>query len=209
MIDWYIEGVSFGSCNCNYGCPCQFEDIPTQGHCRGFGAMRIDRGHFGDVALDGLHTAETYAWPGPIFKGGGTMQAIIDERADARQREALVKIVHGEETQEAATHWWVFRAMSSTMHEPLFRPISFEVDIDARTARVTIPGLLDSTGRPIKSPVTGKDHRVRIDLPDGMEFTIAEVGSSTTKATGVVALDCQDKYAQFNRVRCTGRGLVR
>ena len=29
--DWFIEGVEFSNCNCVYGCPCQFEDTPTDG----------------------------------------------------------------------------------------------------------------------------------------------------------------------------------
>src|SRR3954465_10819356 len=57
MIDWSVEGVAFGNCNCDYGCPYQFERRPTQGHCRGFEVVRIDKGHFGDVPLDGLHLA--------------------------------------------------------------------------------------------------------------------------------------------------------
>jgi hypothetical protein len=70
--DWYIEGVEFSNCNCDYGCPCQFESRrPTQGYCRGFATVVIDRGHFGDVPLDGLGGALLYAWPGPIFEGNG------------------------------------------------------------------------------------------------------------------------------------------
>ena len=101
MIDWYVEGQSFGSCNCCYGCPCQFEDLPTHGNCTGFEVLRVDKGHFGKVGLDGLKAALMYAWPGPVFKGHGAMQLIIDERATAEQREALTKIFHGEETAEA------------------------------------------------------------------------------------------------------------
>ena len=86
------------------------EALPTHGNCRGFEVLRIDKGHFGDVTLDGLTCGILYAWPGPIFEGKGEMQAIIDERADPAQREALTKILHGEETAEGATHWWVVRA---------------------------------------------------------------------------------------------------
>ena len=82
MVDWYVEGVAFGNCNCDYGCPCQFERRPTHGNCRGWEVTRIDKGHFGDVPLDGLYVALLYAWPGAVFEGGGTMQAVIDERAD-------------------------------------------------------------------------------------------------------------------------------
>ena len=209
MIDWYVEGLSFGNCNCDYGCPCQFELRPTQGNCRGFGAAQIDRGHFGDVRLDGLNAVVTYAFPGAINEGNGTMQAIIDERADARQRQALKTILHGGETMEAMTHWWVFHAMCSTVHETLYKPITFEADVDQRTARVAIPGILEATGRPIMSPVTGKPHQIRIDLPDGMEFEIAEIGSASTRRTGAIALDLKDSYGQFNRMHTSGKGLIR
>ncbi len=207
IVDWYVEGVEFGGCNCSYGCPCQFEALPTHGHCRGFEVLAIDRGHFGNVRLDGLRVAVTYAWPGPIFEGKGEMQAIIDESADAAQRDALIKILHGEETDEAATHWWVFREMSETVHEPLVRPIEFDVDIEARTANIRIPGVLESTGRPIKG-AAGEEHRIRIDIPDGIEFTFAEVGSVTTKATGAIKLELSDTYGQFNILRHSGAGIV-
>ena len=203
-----MEGVAFGSCNCNFGCPCQFEALPTHGHCRGFEVVRIDCGHFGDLQLAGLRAALLYAWPGPIFEGKGAMQAIIDERADERQRKALTTILHGGETQEAATHWWVFHAMSSTVHEPLFRPIAVEVDIEARRATVTIPGVLEATGSPIKSPATGAEHRVRIDIPNGIEFELAEMGSASTKASGTIPLELEDSYGQFNVLRHSGTGVV-
>ena len=209
MIDWSVEGVEFGNCNCDYGCPCQFEQRPTRGHCHGFEVVRIDKGHFGDVPLNGLYLALLYAWPGAIFEGGGAMQAIIDERADERQREALVTIVHGGETEEAKTHWWVFHAMSSTAHPPLFKPIEFEIDIERRRARVVIPGVLNATGRPIVSPATGEEHRVRIDIPNGIEFELAEIGSASTKASGTISLEIEDSYGQFNILRHSGTGVVR
>jgi hypothetical protein len=208
MVDWYVEGVEFGNCNCDYACPCQFESLPSHGDCRGFEVVRIDQGHFGEVSLDGLCAALLYAWPGPIFEGNGEMQAIIDERADAAQRQALVTILHGGETRDGATHWWVFHAMSSTVHEPIFQPIAFEVDIEQRRARVVIPGVLESSGRPIRSPATGDEHRVRIDIPNGIEFEIAEIGSASTKATGPIELDLNDSYGQFNIIRHSGTGVV-
>lgn len=208
MIDWSIESVTFGNCNCDYNCPCQFELRPTRGHCRGFEVGQITHGHFADTPLDGLRWALLYAWPGAIFEGNGTMQAIIDERADERQRQALVAVLHGEETEEAKTHWWVFRAMSSDVLEPLFKPIDFDVDIERRTASVSIPGLLASSGRPILSPATGEEHRVRIDIPDGIEFEIAEIGSASSQATGAIELNLDDSYGQFNVIRHSGTGVV-
>ncbi len=208
MIDWYVEGVEFGVCNCDYGCPCQFESLPTKGDCRGFEVLRVDSGHFGKTNLAGLRAALLYAWPGPVFKGGGAMQAIIDERASDDQRQALATVLHGGETKEAATHWWVYHAMSSKVHPPMFKAIDFEVDIGKRAARVSIPGLLDASGRPIKSPATGAEHRVRIDIPQGIEFELAEVGSGTVEAKGSIPLDLKDTYGQFNILRHSGTGVV-
>jgi hypothetical protein len=209
MIDWNIEAVTFGNCNCDYGCPCQFELRPTHGECRGFEAGRIERGRFGDVSLDGMRYAVIYAWPGPIYEGNGAMQAVIDERADERQRQALISVLHGGETEAAKTHWWVFHATSSKVHEPLFRPIELEIDIERRTARVAIPGILESTGQPIVSPATGEEHRVRIDLPNGIEYEIAEIGSASTRASGAIELKLRDSYGQFNRIHHSGSGVVR
>ncbi len=209
MVDWSIQAATFGSCNCDYGCPCQFELRPTQGHCRGFEVGRIDRGHFGAVQLDGLCYGVIYAWPGPVFEGNGQMQAIIDARADEPQRKALATVLHGGETEEARTHWWVFHAMSTTVHEPIFEPIEFEVDVDRRTARVRISGILEASGRPIVSPATGEEHRVRIDIPNGIEFEIAEIGSASTIASGPIQLNLDDTYGQFNLIHHTSRGVVR
>lgn len=207
-VDWYIEGKEFGNCNCNYGCPCQFEDLPTHGSCTGFEVLHIDTGHFGDVDLAGLRTALLYAWPGPVFEGNGAMQAIIDERADEAQRDALRRVLHGEETDEAATHWWVYHAMCTTIHPTLYKQIEYEVDIDRRTARVSIPGILRSTGQPIRSPHGGEEHRVRINIPGGIEFELAEIGSASTTATGSITLDLDDSYGQWNILRHSPSGIV-
>lgn len=171
--------------------------------------MRIDTGHFGPVQLAGLHAALFYAWPGPIYEGNGEMQAIIDERANAEQRRALETVLYGGETDEGKTHWWVYRAMCRAVHPPIFKPIEFDVQIDARTARVVIPGILESTGRPIRSPATGAEHRVRIQIPGGIEFETAEIGSATTTSLAAIRLDLNDTYGQFNIVRHSGRGVVR
>ena len=98
--------------------------------------------------------------------------------------------------------------MSTTVHEPIFVPIQFDVDIEARTAQVSIPGVLTSSGRPIVSPATGEEHRVRIDIPNGIEFEIAEIGSASTNATGPIQLDLNDTYGQFNRVRHSATGVI-
>jgi hypothetical protein len=208
-VDWYIEGLEVSNCNCDYACPCQFESPrPTHGDCRGFAAVRIDKGHFGDLALDGLCAALLYAWPGPIYEGNGECQAVIDERASHEQRDALAAIMYGKETSAGSTHWWVYTAMSSTVHPALFRRFEFVADTARRKARVLISGVLESTARPIRSPSTGADHQVRISLPNGIEFDLAEIASGTTTAMASIALDLKDSYFHFNAIRQSGTGVI-
>jgi hypothetical protein len=98
-----------------------------------------------------MASAEPSSTPGrdPIYEGNGECQAVIDERADDKQRDALATVLYGGETNEGATHWWVYRMMSSTVHPPLFKHIEFDVNIERRKARIVIPDVLQSTARPI------------------------------------------------------------
>ena len=55
--NWQLKGDVIGACNCDYGCPCEFEAPPTMGFCEGMGIYHINKGKFGDVSLDGLSFA--------------------------------------------------------------------------------------------------------------------------------------------------------
>jgi len=206
--DWYVEGPAFGNCNCGYSCPCQFEEDPTQGNCRGYEVMEITKGHFEDLDLKGLKVAVLYAWPGPIYEGNGEMQLIIDPSASPAQRAALETVLTGGETDEEATHWWVFRAMCPTLHDTVFETIDFTSDMEARTASVKIGDVLTSSGRPIKPPHGDGEHRVRIDMPNGIEFSVAEIGNASTKGTTAIALDLTDSYGQWHFMKHGPRGVV-
>ena len=207
-VEWEIKATEFANCNCIYACPCQFNALPDKGFCEAVAAYQIDQGHFGDVRLDGLRAAAVYRWPGAVHEGNGSMQLIIDERADASQRDALVRILSGQETEDMATVWWVFGAMSPNKHPPLFHHIDFDVDVDARHARVDIRGVGIATGEPIRNPVTGAEHRVRIDFPQSFEFRQAEIGSGTSKTTGPIALDLKDTYGQFAHIHLSHKGRL-
>ena len=54
------------NCNCDFGCPCQFNTLPTHGDCRAMTAVKIDKGHFGEVDLSGLAFCGMFTWPGAI-----------------------------------------------------------------------------------------------------------------------------------------------
>jgi hypothetical protein len=56
-VKWSIKAREFANCNCSYGCPCQFNGLPTDGTCRAVVGMQIDTGHHGSTSLDGLKVA--------------------------------------------------------------------------------------------------------------------------------------------------------
>src|SRR5262249_45287918 len=171
--EWRVGGTELVNCNCAYGCPCQFNALPTHGDCRAAAAYEFEEGHFGDIKLDGLRAVLLLSWPGAIHEGNGTRQIIVDERADQGQRDALVKIIGGQEADEG-TLWWIIDLMCPTKLDPLFCPIEYSIDVDARRGRFRVPGIVETVGEPIKNPVTGAEARARIDLPDGFEYRIAE-----------------------------------
>jgi hypothetical protein len=206
-VEWAVQATEFANCNCSYGCPCQFNAPPTHGNCRAVAGYQIHQGHFGNLRLDGLCAVAMWEYPGAVHEGNGSMQLVIDERANADQRDALEKILTGQETEDMATVWWVFSAMAPNKHPSLFKPISFEVDVDARRARLEVPGTVRAVGEPIRNPVTGAEHRVRIDFPQSFEFHLAEIGSGTSKTTGAIELDLRATYGQFAHIHLghTGR----
>jgi hypothetical protein len=169
-----MVGLDVTTCNCAWGCPCQFNALPTHGQCEALVALRIREGHYGATKLDGLTFASAWWWPGAVHEGNGVVQLAIDEKATPEQRQALLNIASG---KEGCAFFEIFASTVSKAVDPLFVPIDFESDQEKRTARLHVPGLGDFRIEPIKNPVTGQPHRARIDLPEGFEYRVAEVGN--------------------------------
>jgi hypothetical protein len=209
MTPWELQGREIINCNCSFGCPCQFNALPTHGHCRAMGAIAVDKGRYGDVRLDGLKLGVVFQWPGPIHEGKGKCQAAVDATASAEQRGALLKIMTGQDTEPFATMFAVYASTIEKMYDPMFTRIDFDVDVDARRAKVKVEGLFELQAEPIRNPVTGQEHRARIDLPHGFEYELAEIGSASSRSTGNVAFDLKNSYAQFARLHLNNKGVIR
>src|SRR6185295_9721415 len=93
-VKWQLSGDYFENCNCNVVCPCLVSKAapltsrPTEGVCNVPLIFHIDSGKYGNVAL-AIHT------PGPMAEGNWSVAAYIDQRADAKQTEALGAIFTG------------------------------------------------------------------------------------------------------------------
>jgi hypothetical protein len=198
-VAWQIKGEEVGSCSCDWACPCQFEGDPTHGYCQVVGCIQIEEGNFGDVDLSGVSFGILVSFPGPLYEGNGSIQPILDEAASDEQRDAIVQMASG---QHGGAFFEVFSSICPDLHEPLVTSIEVESDREARTARIRLGDIAQTSIEPIKSPATGEEHRVRIDLPHGFEFKQAEVGNTiAASASGAdpLSFGFEGTYAQMNR----------
>ena len=44
MITWSFDADYFTACNCDWGCPCNFNAASTEGRCMGWGVWSIGKG---------------------------------------------------------------------------------------------------------------------------------------------------------------------
>ncbi|QTP55601.1 DUF1326 domain-containing protein [Billgrantia sulfidoxydans] len=205
--NWRLEGRWLKNCSCAYGCPCDFNAPPTHGECRGFLGMLIDDGFFEETRLDGLGFFVVVHFPGPLHEGNGEAQPIIDERATAEQREALFTIMSGEHSDEG-TLFHIFNLIVTRMHDPIFAPIAFEFDQEARRARLGVPGVLESAVEPIKNPVTGAPHRIRVVMPEGFEHIEGEIASASIESHGAIDFSTHGSHSTLAYVVQTPQGVA-
>jgi hypothetical protein len=209
MTPWEIKGRELVNCTCEYGCNCQFNALPDKGHCHAVAGIQIDTGHYGNTKLDGLRIAAIFKWPGPIHEGNGEAIAFVDEKANEQQREAILKILTGQDTDPLATMFAVYASTVSKMNPPVFTKIDLDLDIDGRRGRIVVKDYIDTKGEPIRNKVNNAEARAQIVLPDGFEYAVAEIGSASSKTTGPVQVEMKNTYGQFARLHLNNHGVVR
>src|SRR5436190_11302085 len=196
--DWRMSGDEVGNCNCVWACPCQFDGLPSEGHCEAIIGYQVREGHFGDTQLDGVRWAWLVHWPGAIHEGDGTRQVIVDEAASDEQREAIEALSSGE---HGGPYFEIFASVCPNQRETLTAAIEIESDLERRKASMRIGDIAESRIEPIRNPVDDSEHRVRIDLPDGFEYKIAEIAntvSATSNADAPLGMALENSYGQLN-----------
>jgi hypothetical protein len=68
---------------------------PTKGSCTFAMTLQIERGSYGNVPLDGIAFVVLGYTPEEMAKGNWSVGLVIDERANAEQREAVTAIASG------------------------------------------------------------------------------------------------------------------
>lgn len=208
-VDWRIKGIEIANCNCNFGCPCQFNSLPTHGDCKAVAGVRIDEGYFGETRLDGLSFAMTLKWPGAIHEGNGEAQAFVDEKATPEQREAIMAVLSGETSEPGATFFNVFASTLTKMHDPVFCPIEITGDVESRRATVKVADLIETTAKPILNPITGEEHRARINLPNGFEYDVAEIAQGRSSARAAIPLELDGTHSHLVNLDIGPSGVYR
>jgi hypothetical protein len=94
------------------------------------------------------------------------------------------------------------------MHEPIFAPFEFSFDMAGRTARMIVPGVLETEVEPIKNPVTGGPHRAQVLMPDGFEHRMAEIASSNIRSMGAIKFQTSGAHSSLAHVVQTPQGVA-
>jgi len=207
---WEFKSHTYDNCNCSVSCGCQFNEPSTHGSCHFAYVGTIVEGHFNDTPLAGLKWALICLFPDEIADGNGKRQIVIDERADEAQRIALETIISGESCEPLSNHFSVFGSLCTEFFETLFLPIELELNLERRTAKVDIPNLIKSTGRPIMNEFSGEPFHIAISRPEGsFEFTYGEIGKGTTEVTGDIEMAFEESWALFCVHHYNQDGLIR
>jgi hypothetical protein len=183
-VKWSIEADYLQACNCDYGCPCEFEAPPTYGTCEGLGAWRINRGKYGDLALDGLCFGFAAKWPKALHLGNGTACLFFDVRADAKQREALMMIASG---QAGGIPFEILVTTLSKVLEPQY--VQFDFVMNGKNSRVKMGDGVVASMEPIRNPVTGQPEGIRVEHETGFVFKGADCVSAKEMRVAVGELN--------------------
>jgi hypothetical protein len=189
MKTWRLSGKVLVACNCDWGCPCNFNARPTTGKCEGGWTWHIEKGASDNVSLDGLNFSVYANWPGAIHEGNGEALILIDERADASQRAAIAELLGG----QVGGPWGVLGWTWPTVHGPY--DSSYELTLDGVKTRLKCGNYVAFEGGAIKNPVSGAETAPGVVLPEGIIFKRGDLGASSTfRVSNGVEFDHSGKY---------------
>lgn len=194
LAKWMMKGQVVIACNCDYGCPCNVNGRPTTGKCEGGWTWTVEKGAYGDVALDGVTFGQYANWPAAIHEGNGVAASYIDERADDAQRDALRTLLDG----KAGGPWAIFRNTYRELFGPKF--VRYEVDGDTKLPRIAGGDSIEVELTYILNPVTGETIHPRLVLPEGL--IVKEAALTATRRFAVK--DEHVKYDHSGRYGAAG-----
>jgi hypothetical protein len=172
--NWNMKADYVETCNCDYGCPCNFSGFPTYGNCRTIVLFHIRSGSYGDTKLDGLDFIVAESWPKAIHEGNGTALLLITNKANEEQRKSLIQIVSGQAKGDGP--FALFASTFSRVLEPQF--VDINAKIDGKRSSFSVPGIVNVEVESFKNPVTGEEQDTKIQLPKGFIWKLAEAAKT-------------------------------
>ncbi len=166
---WHFKADYIETCNCDYGCPCNFNGFPTYGFCRALLLFSIREGNYGDTKLDGIDVIAVQSWPKAIHEGNGILQLYISKDATEPQRNAVVDIFSGKAKGDAP--FALFAPTFKFVLEPQY--VDIQKTIDGKKSSFSVPGVMDVQVESFKNPVTGEEQETEIHLPKGLTWKVA------------------------------------
>ncbi len=199
---WTIKADYVETCNCDYGCPCNFNGFPTYGFCRALVLHSITSGNYGSVRIDGIDVIFAASWPKAIHEGNGTCQLFISKHAKQDQRDAIIKIFSGQ--AKGSGPFAIFAPTFKYVLEPQF--VDIKKKIDGRKSTFSVPGIIDVQIESFKNPVTGEEQDTKIQLPKGFIWQLADACKSRMMKISTPSLNFDDsgKNAFFSVVQYKG-----
>jgi len=201
---WQMRGLYLDSCNCDWGCPCQFNARPTHGSCEGLFGIHIEDGNYGNVRLDTLNLVWIGWYPGAIHEGHGKASMYIDNRASEEQFDVLSKIITGKAKGSAFD---VYSATLDHFEVPKRAKITFR--FDGIRSQVKAEGICESQLEPIRNPVTGEVHRVALEFASGgFESARMDMASSRILVAkdGYFDFKYEGTYGSIQEISWKGNG---
>jgi len=193
MAGWGVKGDVLIACNCDFGCPCNFNAPPSHGFCEGGWIWSIERGHVADVRVDGLGVALFAKWPGAIHEGGGRAVCYMDERADPTQRAALTRVLRG----ELGGPWGLF-IKTYQLAEPI--PARFDVTLAEHASKARIGEAVNLEFQKIRNPVTQAEVHPEVVLPEGLVVKKGSMAATKTFRVGdALDWDHSGQYSAFGK----------
>jgi len=193
MAAWRLSGDILIACNCDWGCPCNFNARPSKGVCEGGWIWLIEQGQIDGVDLDGLGVGLFAKWPGAIHEGGGQAECYVDELATAPQREALTRALRG----GLGGPWGLF-IKTYTLSAPI--PARFEVQLAQHGTRAKIGDAVQLEFTKIRNPVTKAEVHPEVILPEGLVVKRGSMAASAVfRVGGTLGYDHSGQYAAFGR----------
>ena len=193
-MGWELSGQLIEACSCKLACPCVLGPAePDQGWCSGALTFVIKNGQSDNIDLSGRSVVWLIDLPNDFASGNGTVKLLVDDGADAQQRDELEAIFSGKKGGPGAvlaslvSNWLPTESANITVSEGDAPSINV-----GAIGHVKLDPVKDQAGRAtsvMNAPVLGLVDIDRADLArsDGSKFADPQMRSWDSGGHGSIS----------------------